>query len=88
MAFGVTVLALGTAACADQQVSITTTDSLVSGCQKVGDVAVNPNVPGDQVNDEMTNQAHSKGANWILVQSQGARSGAAYRCSAPSVASR
>ena len=83
----VTVLAGLTAACADQQVSITNSDSLVSSCQKVGDVAVGPNVPNDQINDELTSQARSKGGNWVLAQ-PGARNGAAYKCTAPSVASR
>src|SRR5215472_16920593 len=55
----VTVLAGLTAACADQQVSITNSDSLVSSCQKVGDVAVSPNVPNDHVNDELTSRARA-----------------------------
>ncbi len=88
MGLAVTVLAGLTAACAEQQVSITNSDSLVSNCQKVGDVSVSPNTPTDQVNDELTSQARSKGGNWVLVQAQGGRSGAAYRCTAPSVASR
>jgi hypothetical protein len=87
MSLAATVLAGLTAACADQQVSITNSDSLVSSCQKVGDVAVSADTPSDRINDELFDQARSKGANWILAQ-PGARSGAAYRCTAPSVASR
>ncbi len=88
MGLAVTVLAGVTASCADSQVSITNTDSLVSNCQKVGDVSVSANTPNDEVNDEIANQARSKGANWVLLGSPGGRTGAAYRCAGPSVASR
>ena len=82
-----------TAACSqlantNTPVSITSTESLVTGCQKVGDVAVDTQTPDVQVNMDLSDAARAKGGNYILVPAQGARTGVAYRCGMPAVASR
>ena len=67
-----------------EPIRITKSDSLVAGCEKVGDVAVGANTPDREVLDELSNAARSKGGNYVVVPSDGARSGAAYRCTQPS----
>jgi hypothetical protein len=66
---------------------VTSSPSIVAGCQNVGDVAVAENTPPNEVNSALSDAARSKGANYVLVASDGARSGAAYRCEAPKVES-
>ena len=84
------VSVIGVGACAsvgDGTVSFTTAESIVSGCQKVGDVGVEKDARVD-VKAELADQARSKGANFVLRASDDAVTGAAYRCEAPRVASR
>ena len=79
---------IGTAAACSQNafepVRVTTTEAVVSGCQKIGDIAVNTATPEPEVIDQLSNEARSKGANYVLVAKDGARSGVAYRCEMPS----
>ena len=75
--------ALGCSLNASGPVGITKTEAVVAGCQNLGEVSVPANVPNDDVNIELSGAARAKGANYVLIQSDGARSGAAYRCSAP-----
>ena len=81
-------LLVGTAVACSQNafdpVRVTKSEAVVSGCQKVGDVAVNSKTPDNEVLDELSNAARSKGANYVVVASDGARSGSAYRCEMPS----
>jgi hypothetical protein len=77
----------GAAACTQNAftpVAITTSDALVAGCQKVGDVDAKTTTASPDVNDELTEAARRQGANYVLLASEGARSGAAYRCETPS----
>lgn len=84
---GITLLA-GTAACAPYAtVGVTASESLVSGCEKVGEVAVGPATPPSEIDSALSDAARARGANYVLVAADGARTGTAYRCSMPSVAS-
>jgi hypothetical protein len=77
----------GTAACAQNAftpVSITTSDQLVSSCQKVGTVTAKATTASPDVNGELTLAARKQNANYVLVASDGAREGTAYRCTTPS----
>jgi hypothetical protein len=83
------VFVLACAACTQYaDVSLTTTESLVAGCQKVADVSVKDSVAPADVNKLLSDEAREKGANYVLVASQGARTGAAYSCQGPKVASK
>jgi len=76
-------------ACASSEpVSVTKTAAVVQGCQKVGDIAVDEKTPASVVTIELADAARLKGANTVLVADDAARSGAAYRCSTPTVAQR
>ncbi|MGE5276075.1 MAG: hypothetical protein ACM3SU_03690 [Acidobacteriota bacterium] len=82
-------LLIGSAACAPYtSVGVTASESVVSGCQKVGDVAASPSAAPNEVNGALSDAARAKGANYVLVASDGARAGTAYRCSMPTAASR
>lgn len=79
----------GTAACSQNaftSVSITTSDQLVSSCEKVGPVTVKTTTATPDVNEELTVAARKQNANYVLVASQGAREGTAYRCTTPGAA--
>ncbi len=65
-------------------VGVTTSASLVTGCEKVGDVAVSPSTAPAEVNSALSDAARAKGANYVVVPEEGARTGAAYRCQMPS----
>jgi len=69
-------------------VGITKSDAIVSGCQKIGDVAVDKKLREDQVNDALSAEARKQGANYVVVSEDGAHAGTAYRCSTPAVAAR
>jgi hypothetical protein len=81
-------LLVGTAAACSQNafdpVRVTKSEAVVAGCQKVGDIAVNSKTPDNEVLEELSNAARSKGANYVVVAADGARSGSAYRCEMPS----
>jgi hypothetical protein len=71
----------GLAACASTtDVGVTTSEALVAGCQKVGDVSVEEQTTPQQARVELSDAARHQGANYVLVASDDARTGAAYRC--------
>lgn len=79
----------GTAACAQNAftpVAITTSDQLVSSCEKVGTVTAKTSTTSPDVNEELTLAARKQNANYVLVASDGAREGTAYRCTTPGAA--
>ena len=82
------VLAAIVACASSDPVSVTKTASAVQGCQKIGDVAVDSKTPASVVTVELVDAARLKGANTVLVAEDGARTGTAYRCTTPAVASR
>lgn len=65
------------------QVSITTSESLVSKCQELGEVSVGSWIQTDQVLAGLDAAARHKGANFVLLKADGARAGVAYRCAMP-----
>jgi hypothetical protein len=80
---------VGSAACTQYaDVGVTTSQSLVSGCQKVADLTVKNGTADADVNKVLSDEARAKGANYVLVASDGARTGAAYACSGPKVATK
>jgi len=82
-------ISIAAAACAPYtNVGVTTSESLVSGCEKVGDVAVSSSTAPAEVNSALSDAARAKNANYVLVASDGARAGTAYRCTVPQVGSR
>jgi len=66
-----------------QQVFITTSQSLVTNCQEIGEVAVGTWTREDDVLASLDHAARQKGANYVLLKADGARSGVAYRCAMP-----
>jgi hypothetical protein len=84
----VTITAVACSQLNPHPVGITRSETLVAGCQKLGDVSVAPRTADGDVVSALTDQARAKGADYVLVPSDGARSGAAYRCQSPSVATR
>lgn len=83
----VTVITVGACSSAGYgSVSFTSSESIVAGCQKVGEIGVDKDAKVN-VLTELADQARSKGANYVLRASDDARTGAAYRCEAPRVAS-
>jgi uncharacterized Zn finger protein (UPF0148 family) len=87
--YGIAVLAGSTllaAACTTVgAVGITKTEAVVAGCEKVGDVSIDAKTPETDVNNALSDAARRKNANYVVVASDGARAGSAYRCSAPVV---
>jgi hypothetical protein len=83
-------LALGAAACSQhafEPVSVTTSAAAVASCEKVGDIAATKsNFDNADAETQMVRETRDKGANTLLVASDGASSGTAYRCSMPAVA--
>jgi hypothetical protein len=81
-------LLVGTAVACSQNafepVRVTKSDAVVAGCEKVGDIAVGAKTPDNEVIDELSSAARSKGGNYVVVPADGARTGAAYRCTQPS----
>jgi hypothetical protein len=80
--------AISTACSHYADVGVTTSESLVAGCQKVADVSVKDSVPPQQVKTALSDAARAKGANYVVVASEDAHAGAAYRCEGKPVASR
>ena len=82
-------LLVGCGACAPyKDVGVTTSDSLVSGCQKVADITAKTSTPDAEVKRELSDEARAKGANYVLIASDGARNGTAYSCQGPTVATK
>ena len=85
--FGAALLLVGTAACVQYaDVGLTTSEAAVSGCQKVGDVAVKDATPAAEVHGALSNAARREGGNYVLLASDDARTGAAYKCEGPKTA--
>ena len=83
-------LALGAAACSQNAfgtVAVTKDASTVSGCEKVADLTAEPGRFDDSsAQTQLMRAAQTKGANTLLIASDAADKGTAYRCSMPSVA--
>jgi len=67
----------------NEQVNITTSRSLVSNCQELGEISVDSWTRDDEVLSGLDSAARHKGANFVLLKADGARAGVAYRCAMP-----
>ena len=67
-----------------EPVRVTKSEAVVAGCEKVGDVQVGAKTADSEVLDALSSAARSKGGNYVVVPSDGARTGTAYRCMQPS----
>jgi hypothetical protein len=93
--FSLLVLAaagLAATACTTQSsfepIAVTRDASAVSGCEKIADLEVTPGRFDDSdAETQLQREAREKGANTILISDAEARTGVAYRCATPSVAS-
>jgi len=87
---GATILIASAVACsqyATSTVGVTKSEAVVAGCQKVGEVTASASTPDSEVYESLEGKARSQGANYVLVPSDGARTGSAYKCESPKVAS-
>jgi hypothetical protein len=73
---------------ADDRVSITTTESLVSGCRSLGPIRVPAAHKAVDRNQSLAVAARAAGANTVLLDGQDATTGVAYRCTWASGAAR
>ena len=83
-------LAAGAAGCSQnafESVSVTKSAAAVASCEKVGDISAKAgSFDETDAITQLTRAARSKGANTVLLASDNADKGTAYRCSMPSVA--
>jgi hypothetical protein len=83
-------LALGAAACSQNgftSVAMTKDPSVVASCEKVADIKAKPGVFDDtDIETQLQRAAQSHGANTVLLASDDASKGTAYKCSMPSLA--
>jgi hypothetical protein len=88
---GAVALTLVAASCAsynsyNSQIAFTTSESIVANCQKIGDIEAKSTA--ENAMTALADQAREKGANYVLLPSDGARTGTAYKCEVPKVASK
>ena len=87
---GAAALAIGVVSCASsgfEPVAITRDSSVVASCTKiddlkVGDVKADAKLSNVEAERMLVEKARSKGANYLLIATEDARQGSAYRCSA------
>lgn len=76
-----------------ESVAIARDASVVASCQKVDEVKVGDVKADEKLSDMeaermLVQQARSKGANYVLIASEAAREGEAYRCNMPADGTR
>ena len=89
--FGTAAVVLSAGGCAQhgfEPIAVTRDASVVASCQKVDDVKVEDVKADEKLSDieaqrQLAVMAREKGANTLLVASDAAREGTAYRCSMP-----
>ena len=86
LALAVAAVAFAVACTASAPVGITKSEALVAGCSKLGEVSVDKNVADGEVNAALVAQARKQNGNYVVIASDGARTGVAYRCTTPSAA--
>jgi len=88
--FAAASVLVGATACSQnsfESVAVTKSASAVAGCEKVAEVSAKPGVFDESnAQTQLTRAAQAKGANTVLIASDNAEKGTAYRCSMPSVA--
>jgi hypothetical protein len=91
LALSFCVLIAVTVACSQYQtgapIRIVRNDADVASCQRVVDVNADRRTTDGEVIGDLADKAREKGADTVLL-AQGARSGSAYRCGSPNVASK
>ena len=85
-ALSLAAIVLSAACAASAPVGITKSVAMVAGCSQLGEVTVDKKVPEGDVNDALAAQARKQNGNYVVVASDGARTGVAYRCTTPSAA--
>ncbi len=81
------LLLAGAVACSQNAAatgSVTNSEAVVAGCEKVAEVSVGSLTPVRDVNNALAEAGRRRGGNYVLVASEGARTGTAYRCAMPS----
>ena len=84
------VAALALAAACSQNgfapVALTKDPSVVASCEKIADIKAKPGVFDDSdIQTQLQRAAQSRGANTVLLASDNAAEGTAYRCSMPAL---
>jgi hypothetical protein len=79
--------ACSSAAAGNQPVTITRAESLISGCEKVGEIRAEDARNADQVTTELGAAARAKKANTVLLTDSEGTRGVAYRCGMPTATS-
>jgi hypothetical protein len=69
-------------------VGLTTNESVVANCQKVGDVTASDSLSPEAARVALSDAARSKGGNYVLMANDAARTGTAYQCGMPKTASK
>lgn len=81
---------VGASACSQnsfEPVAVTKSASAVAGCEKVADITAKAgSFDESDAQTQLTRAAQAKGANTVLLASDNAEKGTAYRCSMPSMA--
>jgi hypothetical protein len=71
-----------------QPIAVTKDPAVVASCQKIDDLKIEDVKADEKLSDveaqqHLTIMARDKGANYLLISSDNARQGTAYRCSMP-----
>ncbi|HTY42268.1 MAG TPA: hypothetical protein VMH79_10380 [Thermoanaerobaculia bacterium] len=90
--FTAAALTLGAAACSStsgfQSVAVTKNPSVVASCEKIAEVKAKPGAFDESdIQTQLTRAAQNRGANTVLLASDDANKGTAYKCSMPELAS-
>jgi hypothetical protein len=91
LALSLGVLIAATVACSQYKagapIRVVRNDADVASCQRVVEVNADRRTADGEVLSDIADKAREKGADTVLL-AQGARSGSAYRCESPNVASK
>lgn len=83
------LVATGAVACSSNgfnSIAVTKDPSVVSSCEKIADVKARPGSFDDSdVQTQLQREASSHGANTLLLASDNANKGTAYKCSMPAM---
>ena len=69
-------------------VGLTTNESIVANCQKLADVSASESLSPQAARVALSDAAREKGANYVLIANDTARTGTAYKCEMPKTASK
>ena len=66
-----------------EQVAVTKDTAVVAGCTQLQHVSADAKEPTTDAYDDLSREARRQGGNYVLVTSDDARTGTAYRCETP-----